>query len=762
MKKISFNEGWLCDGKPVHLPHDAMLSKGRSKDAPGGSALGFFLGGKYEYSKRFQLPQDWQGQRIRLQFEGVYKNAQVVVNGKEYSCPPYGYIPFALDLGTLPEGENEIILTCDNSQQPDSRWYTGAGIYRPVWAYIGEGLLPEEVKITTISTAPAKIRVELAHAVPEPIEILDGEAVVAAGNGPQWECELPDAKLWSAETPNLYTCRIGGTQISFGIRSLSWSRKGFFVNGQETLLRGGCVHHDNGILGAATYDESEYRRVAILKAAGYNAIRASHNPCSRAMLDACDELGMYIIDETWDMWFHHKNPYDYASQWKEYYRSDIDALVDRDYNHPSVIMYSVGNELSEPVKPVGEALVTEITEYFHELDATRPVTCGFNLIIIASGKKGKQVYDEDQGGMTLEGANQDFTGMNSTMFNLITYALGAVMNDLANGKAADEATKPALAPLDIAGYNYGSGRYSRERKANPDRILFGSETFPQDIGKNWAMVKKYPYVIGDFMWTAWDYLGEAGLGAWSYEPDGKGLNKPYPWLLADAGAFDILGDPNGEAYWAGAVWETLEKPAIAVRPVNCPGVTPAKGTWRGTNAIPSWSWRGCEGNPAVVEVYCNCAKVRLLLNGKAIGSKKTKHSRAVFKTKYAPGILEAVAFDAQGRELGRNRLCSAQAAEPCAFPEKQILAPGEIGYIPIVMADEAGVAESNQDRTLTVHVVGGELLAFGSANPRTEESYLDGCFTTYYGRALAVVRAGGAGVLKLEIDGREAAVIPIR
>lgn len=306
--------------------------------------------------------------------------------------------------------------------------------------------------------------------------------------------------------------------------------------------------------------------------------------------------------------------------------------------------------------------------------------------------------------------------MNSTMFNLITNIVGTGMNKSANGKAADEAASPCLDALDMAGYNYASGRYPLDGKLYPERLIFGSETFPQDIAKNWAMVKQYPYLIGDFMWTAWDYLGEVGLGAWAYTKDGTGFNKPYPWLLADTGAFDITGTPNGEMFLTQAAWGLLDKPMIAVQPVNHPGQNPAKMTWRGTNALASWAWKGCEGNKAIVEVYTDATTVELFVNGKSLGKKKTKGCKAAYKTRYASGRIEVVAYDAAGREISRNEMVSATGKlQLVAASETNSANPGDVIYVNIAVVGENGVVECNADRKLTVTVEGGELLGFGSA-----------------------------------------------
>ena len=439
MKKTSFNDNWLCNGQPVTLPHDAMLHETRKANNPSGSAGAYFPGGKYVYEKTFERPE---GERALLQFEGVYKNAKVTINGREAGGAAYGYIPFFVDATPfLKDGENTIQVTCDNTDQPDSRWYSGAGIYRPVWLYTGpkDSILPESVRVSTVSINPAVIRVGSETPVTFAVE---GQP----GRGTDFELTIPNSKLWSDETPHLYTAKVSNgadeTEIRFGIRKVEWSPNGLLVNGQETLLRGGCLHHDSGILGAATFDESEYRRVKKLKDMGFNAIRSAHNPASRALLEACDELGMYVMDETWDMWYSHKSKFDYASDFRSHYQDDIRAMVARDFNHPSVILYSIGNEVSEPAKPEGVALAKEMVDLIHSLDANRAVTAGINLMIISRSAKGNAVYKEDGG--RDESGEKKTQGMSSTMFNLMTSVVGPGMNKGANGKKADAVTSPVL------------------------------------------------------------------------------------------------------------------------------------------------------------------------------------------------------------------------------------------------------------------------------------------------------------------------------
>ena len=766
--KLLWNADWEFwkegaeNKQKVMLPHDAMLHEERSDKAGGGSAVGFFPGGVYYYEKKFVITKEQLEQCITVEFEGIYKNAEIFVNGRFTHKAAYGYSPVFLSLvNCLKEGENTLLVKADNEKQPDSRWYSGAGIYRPVWLHIQpkEHIKLEGVQIHTVSISPAQICVKVEKTCGEAqIDIIDAEENVIVSKAKEGMIEVPNAKLWSEDTPYLYTAKVAlvsdaGEELdtveeTFGIRMVSWNPQGFFVNEKHTLLRGGCIHHDNGVLGACAYDESEDRKIRILKENGFNAIRASHNPCSKAVLRACDKYGVYVMDESWDMWYNHKNKFDYATEFPDHYMEDLRAMVRRDYNHPSVVMYSIGNEVSEPAQPKGVALAKEMADYVRSLDGTRAVTGGFNLMIIKNSAEGKGIYKEEGG--REDNNDKKMAGMNSTMFNFITSLVGTGMNKAANGKKADDATSPVLATLDIAGYNYASGRYAGEGKPHPERIILGSETFPQDIAKNWEMVKKYPYLIGDFMWTAWDYIGEAGLGTWTYHDDAKSFDKPYPWLLADTGAFDILGNPNGEAMLAKTVWGFSDEPLIGVQPCNQPDKKIIKASWRGTNAIPCWSWAGCEGNKVTVEVFVNAARVALIINGKPVGKKKVKECKATFKVQYEPGMIQAIAYDAKGNPISEGVLKSAsENAKVQLKPEKELVNTGDIVYVKVVIADENGVVEANKDSKVKIEVEGGELLGFGSANPRTEERFDAGEYTTYYGHALAVVRATGTGTIKI-------------
>ncbi len=768
MRKLNFCKDWSFgkagsgEMKQVTLPHDAMLGEERLPDNPSGSGGAYFSGNAYLYEKSFDVPLEWRDKKVIFQFEGIYQTAVVYLNHQEAGKVFNGYTTTEIDADSFLQygSQNLIQVEVDNRNQPNSRWYSGAGIYRPAWIYLAEkdGMKLHGVKIRTVSYSPAQIEVSVSagRGTPE-ITILDGASEVAKARGNRVTIDIPDAKLWSDETPNLYTCHVelheeGLDDVweeTFGIRKLEWSPEGFFVNGRSVLLRGGCIHHDNGLLGACGYEEAEWRKVRLMKEQGFNAIRSSHNPCSQSMLEACDALGMYMMDETWDMWYRHKTKHDYAAFFRDNFKADLQTMANKDFNHPCVIFYSIGNEVSEPASEEGLAIEKEMVEYLHSLDSDRAVTAGLNLTIIANAAKGEQLYD-GEGGMNAGESNAtEMPKMDSAMFNQLAQQIGIGMNHAADSDEADAAVSPAVELLDIAGYNYASGRYPLEGEKHPGRILFGSETFPQDIGQNWEMVKKYPYIFGDFMWTAVDYIGEAGIGAWSDSADAMGFGNPYPWLLGGAGVIDLLGNPDGQALYAKTVWGLSDAPLIAVRPVNMSDETTTRSVWRGTNAFPSWSWRGCERRQALVEVYAEGAEAELIINGKTVERKKLEAKKACFDTVYEAGEIEAVAYDENGTEISRSRLTSAEGELHIRIiPETQAV-KGKLLYVNINICDEKGVVESNADQKMRISVEGGELLAFGSANPRTEESYLSGEFTSFHGRTQAVIRVGNGEKLKI-------------
>lgn len=761
---VDFCRGWIFTaekGSPtaVDLPHDAMLTERRDANCHSGKQSGYFPGGRYTYEKTFQVPAKWQGKRLELLFEGVYQNCLVSVNGTEVCRHRYGYTEFTADITeAVRTGENTVRVLADNTLQPNCRWYSGSGIYRPVWLLADELPAP---RIVTRSVDPAVV--EITDKEGTWIEILDGENVIACG-GPGL-FTIPEARLWSAETPALYTCVTKRDarehRTVFGIRRLSWSAgEGLTVNGKRVLLRGGCIHHDNGVLGACGFADAEERRVRILKEAGYNAIRSAHNPMSRAMLSACDRLGMYVMDECFDGWYTPKNYHDYSRYFEEDWRSDLTAMVEKDRNHPCVVMYSIGNEVSETATEKGVQVCGELAGFVRGLDDTRPVTAGVNVLLNVYARMGLGVY-RDKGDYKPEPLppktgryREKRTG--SAFFNAMAQKLGGLMFFMSRGKKGDRACRGAAQQLDILGLNYAGSRFDEDVKNDPGRMMVASETMVTDLPYNWERVKRHPAIVGDFVWASWDYLGEAGVGDWTYHS--------YPGLplLAGSGTVDITGRITAEAYFQQVVWGLRKTPYIGVQPLNHAGETPDKSAWRFTNALDSWTWHGYEGTKAVVEVYADADAVRLELNGAVIGIKKLKRYRTGFRVPYAPGTLTAVALDSRGQEISRHSLTTGGSRRYLtAVPEKTVLAADgqSLCFLPIEWTDQAGELLPYVEQPVTVRVEGAAVLqGLGSALCKTDERYDSDTFTSYRGRVLAVIRSGTVpGRARVTVTGENAA-----
>ena len=756
----SFSEGWTfwsdtnSERTTVSIPHDAMQTETRSSANVDGFSMGYFPGNIYHYEKQFEVSSDMLTRHVTIQFEGVWQRSKVYINNKVAGGCAYGYSAFTVCAdGFLREGTNTIRVDADNSQVPNSRWYTGAGIFRPVHLIIQEQTYIKDVRITTKSISPAVINVQTeTYGGKVRTTILYGGSPVASSDGTQADIVIPDAHLWSADHPHLYQVRtellkdgrVIETQThDFGIRQIDWSTKGFFVNGEPVLLKGGCLHHDNGILGACEYDEAADRRIRLLKEYGFNAIRSAHNPCSEAVLKACDKYGMYVMDELADMWYEHKMRFDYSLDFRDNYVSDIQSMIRKDYNHPSVIMYSIVNEPLEPGHPEGVEMAKEIAGRIHSLDQSRPITAGINMVIVFMSSKNMDMVSG------LE--KQEEKKMSSDEFNAAMLSNGERMLNAVLRPDVDSVNTPVFNALDIAGYNYGTRRYEADGTEHPERIVVGSETYPFDLSLNWEKVERLPYLIGDFMWTAWDYLGELGIGSWYYSDEMQTRQKPYPWILAGAGALDLIGNPTGEALRAKAVWLNDNRPYIGVQPIHKEKLI--KSAWRGTNSIPSWSWRGCEGMPTEVEVFTSAKSVRLYLNDQLIGEKEVEHHLATFSVNYQPGTLRAVSVAKDGREYEQILTSATGQLQIAATPEREIYHAGEMIYVDINIVGENGEVESRADQQLKVTVEGGELLGFGSALPYTEECFHSGYYTTYYGRSQAVIRAKTRGEVSITVSG---------
>ncbi len=784
MKKIEFNNNWMCqcmepgsESIPVTLPHDAMISEKRSEKSLGIHNIGWFEAKDYVYTKHFTIPEEEKDNVVWFEIEGAYHNAEVFVNGEKIAYRPYGYSDFFVDASEYIKfgQENELKINTYNSDQPNSRWYSGTGLYRPVNMYVGkkEHILLNGVKIRTLEINPAEIEVEVYTTGVGDVNIqilsqdrvceevcVQAKTLLNVKNGEKSaravaKIKVSDAKLWNIDTPNLYQCKVTYKEDEvteqFGIRTLTWDAdKGIAINGKRVILRGACIHHDNGVLGACAFPEAEERKVRIMKENGYNALRSAHNPCSKAMLDACDRIGMLIMDEYVDVWYIHKTENDYAKYMENWYETDLKEMVEKDYNHPCVIMYSTGNEVAETAQKRGIKLTGRMTEYLHSLDSTRPVSCGINIFFNFLSSIGFGVYSDDKAQKELEKAmkNAKEDGkkkkpVGSEFYNTLAGILGDyTMKVGATLYPCDVKTRDAYANMDIAGYNYGIFRYKNDLKKYPRRLILGSETFCKDAYLFWENAKKNPRIVGDFVWAGMDYIGEAGIGSWEYEDYAPKDASEAGWLTAGSGRIDILGNPNGEALYTKVALEQTKDIYIAVKPVYQKGKH-SPSAWKMTDALPSWSYYGCEGYDAKIEVYARAYEVELLLNGKKIGRKRLKNNCvAYFKTKYQNGELTAIAFDSKGNEINRTSLNTANKETVLTItPETKEVTKGGLVYIPMEYTDANGIWKPMEKHQLMVEVSGGILKGFGNACPYNPDGYTTNQTKTYYGRAMAVVQA---------------------
>jgi len=776
----------------VQLPHDAMIGLVRSPDLEQGAATAYFPSVAFEYSKTFELPAEPAGGRVIFEFEGVYRDAVVYVNNDFAGQWATGYSRFLVDASDLVNWGASNEIRVEGRSHEDSRWYAGAGIYRSVWMNVMAPVhLPVDgVVVTTPDVEPARAVVEIAVSVANSsmvrrvvsvestivspsgetaarvtsrVTVLPGEVAVSRNRA-----YVHNPAFWSVDSPELYRVdtelRDGGDVLqtrstAFGIRTLQLDPiGGLRINGATVKLRGACIHHDNGIIGAATVPRAEERRVERLKAAGFNAIRSSHYPLSPAMLDACDRLGMLVLDEAFDMWAIGKTDFGPHSDFPEWWERDLAAMVAKDINHPSVIMYSIGNEVLEVATPMGGVWGRRLAEKVRALDPNRFVTNGVNGMLsilpeILAGQAAQSGEEVNEG-----------KGINAAMADA-----GEMMNIIGASPAVTERTAETFEVLDIAGMNYLEGRYELDRDLFPNRIILGTETFPARIDKLWSLVMANDHVIGDFTWTGWDYLGEVGIGATTYAEDGAELSDHmtgYPWIAAWCGDIDIIGDRRPASFYREIVFGLRAEPYIAVLRPQHHGKTALPRPWSWSDSVSSWSWDGFEGRPVVVEVYSDADEVELLVNGTVVGRAPAgaeARFRASFQTEFVPGSVEAVAYR-DGVEVSRTALQSASGPERLlAATERAELSDGvrDLMFVEITVGDSDGIRRT-VDREVAVEIAGpGVLMALGSANPAPTQSYGASAHTTFDGRALAVVRPSGPGEITVTVrsEGLEPATV---
>ncbi|NLZ47086.1 MAG: glycoside hydrolase family 2 protein [Clostridiales bacterium] len=663
--KIDFMKDWILTKDDnssllIDLPYDAMIKEQRYQKCVNGKESAFFPGKKYTYTKKFNINRD-NNKYFAILFEGVYRNATVKLNSKKVAFTKYGFTEFLVDISRdVFDGENILEVEVDNSLTPNARFYVGSGIYRPVTLIIKKEKQIDMIKITTTDYKKGKINIYVETKEIVNVAIFDKNNNIVY-EGKAGEIVIPNHELWSEFSPYLYKAVITTSkdkeEVTFGIRAVEFiSGQGLFVNGVKTILKGVCLHADNGILGANSYKEVEYNKVRKLKEAGFNAIRSAHNPCSRYILEACDYYGVYLIDELYDGWYIPKNYHDHARNFsREQYTEDLMSMINKDLNHPSVIAYSLGNELTEVAYPRGLDILQEMTALCHALDDTRVVTCGINLLICVYAQLGLGIY-KDKGEYKpfplkdTKARKEKKSG--SSFFNYWIQKLGKILFFISKGKRAEKIAREVASRLDVIGLNYGSSRYDIDTKKYPKRLMIGSETFIQDMPYNYKRLHTLPNLIGDFLWVGFDYLGEAGFGDWTYYSYG-GLPVTY-----GSGLFDILGNRTAQLDYAQVAMGIIKKPVIVLRPVNHYKETPRVSAWKLTNAIRSYNFHGYENKRMIVEVYTTAPYIELFQNEKSLGVRRVKNNIAFFKGKYQLGKLKAIALDKDKNMINSNELSS--------------------------------------------------------------------------------------------------------
>lgn len=771
MERVSFNDGWkvwkdldpfelvFCvpqDAEDITLPHDAMFHEEQKQGAVNGGSTGNLDAGEYKYYKRFYVPQEYEGGHVMLQFEGIYQNASIFVNHSKVGGSAYGYTDFTVDIGDyLKYGEWNDVLAAVKCGTKSSRWYSGAGIYRDVWMLHGGSLYvkPYGLRMTTLNVDADGALVCVSAGIHNDslwagtmqvrVMIVDMDGGVAADQtypvriGSRRTLEfrkniyIDHAKLWDEDTPNLYRIifevendreALDVTEITSGIRKLSVdSRHGLRVNGKTVKLRGACIHHDQGILGAATYDDYEYRRVKRLKEAGFNAVRSAHNPASQALLKACDRLGVYVMDELVDVWNKSKVSYDYAIDFTRNWETDIEHMVEDDYNHPSVILYSTGNEIFEICTEKGFETSRMLSDKFHELDATRYTTNGINGAFAAGDGLAKIVDDITNGEAdTGKGdVNVFMAAMETNMPGIVAHPiLGGILDKL-------ETT------MDIIGYNYMTSRYLMDAEKYPDRVMVGTETYPKQIAENWDVITRCPAVIGDFTWTGWDYLGE--------------VTSVYPDLMNTGGDISVIGNRRPTSYYREIVFGLTKRPCIAVQNPERYGIPRNFGPWCYTDCTFSYSYEGQEGRPIMIQVYGGGDSVELFLNGKSLGVQpcgKETGFETQYHTVYEPGELTAVAYE-KGAEIGRTSLKTAGQASKLALSVEKY---ETLAFVNVDVLDKDGILAADSKAALSVRVTGpAKLLAFGGVGALHKKGYELPQTTAGEGHALAILKMRDAG-----------------
>ena len=758
-RKILFNSEWRfskgdsplasaitfddSSWRQLTLPHDWSIEEQRDSQQASGGDGGFFPTGKAWYRKSFKVPAAWKGKKVSVYFEGVYMNSEVFLNGKSLGIQPYGYTSFEYDLSPYLDfyQNNVLAVSVDNSLQKNCRWYSGSGIYRHVWIRVADPLHFSDWGVNVITTelneqvATVQVKALVCNETGQSqqfmvqIGLLDANGrkagngitmlTVAAGESRELRqtIEVANPLLWSPESPNLYKLelslsqnkrKLDGISKSVGIRSIDFSAEnGFRLNGKKIQLNGGCVHHDNGSLGAASFDRAEIRKVQLLKSAGFNAVRTSHNPPSEAFLDACDSIGMLVIDEIFDGWRVAKTPHDYSNYFDKWWERDLEAIVLRDCHHPSIILWSIGNEIIERTNPQAVETASMLAAKVREMDPTRPVTSAMT----SWGNEGWEVFD------------------------------------------------PLMAVHDVAGYNYQLHRAESDHTRVPSRIILQTESYPRDAFFCWDMTQKHEYVFGDFVWTAMDYLGESGIGRYVY-PGEHWEGNLFPWHGAYCGDIDLTGWRKPISHYRDMLWNNTRKIYMAVREPN-----PADGdikltSWAVWPTWENWTWHGFENKDFEVEVYSKYESIRLYLNDQLVDEKsngRANEYKTIFKIPYQPGVLKAVGME-NGIVKESAKLQTAGEASDIkltADRDKMNADSQDLIYVNVEITDVHGVPNPSKTHLLHFEILGaGTIAGIDNGNLKDVALYASNTRNTFNGRAMVVIRSTrNAGKIELKVSG---------
>ncbi len=703
--------------------------------AEGGTAAAFTVGGTAWYRKSFELSESHKGKQVTLTFEGVYMNSDVWINGHHLGNHPFGYTQFSYDLTPYlnPVGDENVVAVEVKNLGRNCRWYSGSGIYRDVWITVTNEIHFSEngIKITpeNISRSGAVVNVEASieggghqNLIVKHRILNDRMEVIASkeigyeadetSDASQSKINVANPMLWDLDDPHLYVLEssiylgdelIERVKNSFGIRKIEFDpQRGFLLNDKVTLLRGGCMHHDNGPLGAVSNPRAEERRVELMKANGFNAIRTAHNPPSIAFLDACDRVGMLVIDEAFDAWIYGGIPDDYSNYFNEWWERDLESMIMRDWNHPSIVMWSIGNEIHKKTHPEVINACRLLTEKVKRLDQSRPVTAGVNNW---------------------------------------------------PGEDWNEVKENYMAPLDVLGYNYMPERYEADFDKNPDKLIYGSESFPSKIFEYWMPVRDLPYVIGDFAWTGYDYLGEVSIG-WN--------GNAYPWTLAYCGDIDICGFKRPQSYYREVLWKTGKKVAIVVHHPEHSFDAPPDLPWAYEDVHRSWTWDAHRDKELRVDVYSSCEEVELFQDGESLGRKENSRETEYitsWQVDYEPGELKAVGYT-DGLPIESDVLKS--AGKPVAIKlsadRSTIKADGEdLSFVTVELVDARGIRHPFAEEEVHFEIEGeGIILALASANPMSTESFQQYKRSSFEGRLIAIIQSTempGKIVLKAKAEG---------